>query len=408
MKDFLTLDDIKPNNKTVILRVDINSPYDEKAKKIEVSDRLIDSSETVKELSKKGAKVVILAHQGRKGDPDFLPLKQHSQLLTKYVGKKVEYVNDIIGNKAVRKIKSLKKGQIILLDNVRFLPEETENKPTKEHSKGNIVKTLEPLADLFVNDAFSAAHRSHESIVGFTKVLPSVAGRSMEKEISSLKKIFSKMKISKHDTFVLGGAKPDEPLDVMESMLKRRTVDRFLVSGVIGELFLIAKGYKLGNVNMDYLKKEGYLDYLPKVKELWKKYQKKIEIPIDVAVEIKGKRKEVSVEELPINSLILDIGIRTGVKYAGIIHDSKSIVMKGPSGVYEKDNFDLGTRIILEAIADSKGLSLIGGGHTLSALDKLDIDKKRFSHVSLGGGALIEYLSGKEMPGIESLKKRKV
>ena len=405
MKGFLTLDNVKVNNKTVILRVDINSPYDEKKKRIEVSDRLIDCSETIKELSKKGAKVVILAHQGRKGDPDFIPLKQHSQLLTKYVGKKVEYVNDIIGNKAIKKIKDLKKGQIILLDNVRFLPEETENKSPSEHSKGKIVQTLAPLADLFVNDAFSAAHRSHASIVGFTKVLPSAAGRSMEKEIKSLKNIFNKMKISKHDTFVLGGAKPDEPLEVMESMLKRRVLDRVLISGIIGELFLIAKGHKLGNVNMNFLKKEGYLDYLPKVKELWKKYQKKIEIPTDIAVNIKKRRKEFLVEELPIGSLILDIGIKTCVKYTGIIHDSKSIAMKGPSGVYEKDNFDLGTRIILEAIADSKGFSLIGGGHTLSALDKLNIEKNRFSHVSLGGGALIEYLSGKKMPGIEALKK---
>jgi len=406
MKNLLTLDDVNVKNKTIILRVDINSPYDEKRKKIEISDRLIDCSETIKELSKKGAKVVVLAHQGRKGDSDFLPLKQHSKILTRFVGKRVEYVDDIIGEKAIKKIKSLKRGQVILLDNVRFLPEETENKSPREHSKSRLVQTLAPLADLFVNDAFSAAHRSHASIVGFTRVLPSVAGRSMEKEITSLKRIFNKMKISKHDTFVLGGAKPDEPLEVMESMLKRRTVDRILISGVIGELFLIADGYKLGKTNINFLKKEGYLDYLPKVKELWKKYKKKIEIPIDVAVDINKRRKEVSLEKLPAKSLILDIGIKTCVNYTGIIHDSKSIVMKGPSGVYEKDNFDLGTRIILEAIANSKGFSLIGGGHTLSALDKLNIDKNRFTHVSLGGGALIEYLSGKKMPGIEALKKK--
>jgi len=406
MKNFLTLDDVKVNNKTIILRVDINSPYDEKRKRIEISDRLIDCSETVKELSKKGAKVVILAHQGRKDDPDFIPLKQHSKLLTKYVGKKVEFVNDIIGDKAIKKIKELKKSQIIILDNVRFLSEETEKKSPREHAKSKLVQMLAPLADLFVNDAFSAAHRSHSSIVGFTKVLPSVAGRSMEKEINSLKRIFNKMKISKHDTFVLGGAKPDEPLEVMESMLKRRVLDNVLVSGIIGELFLIADGYKLGKVNMKFLKKEGYLEYLPKVRELWKKYKKKIKIPIDLAVNIKQKRKEIRVEELPVESQIFDIGIKTCVNFAGIIHDSKSIVMKGPSGMYEKDGFELGTRIILESIANSKGFSLVGGGHTLSVLDKLNIDKKRFTHVSLGGGALIEYLSGKRMPGIEALKKK--
>ncbi len=404
-KNFSTLDDFNFKNKTVILRVDINSPYNEKTKKIETSDRLVESAKTIKELSKKEAKVVILAHQGRKGDPDFLPLKQHSRLLAKYVEKKVGYVNDIIGEKAVNKIKGLKKGQIILLDNVRFLEEEIKNKTPKEHSKSQLVQALSPLADIFVNDAFSAAHRSHASIVGFTKVLHSVAGRTMEKEIKSIKKIITKMKISKHDTFVLGGTKPDEPLNVMGHMLKKRTLEKVLVCGVIGELFLIVNGYKLERVNMNFLKKKGYLDYLPQVKKLWKKYKKRIEIPLDVAVEIKRKRKEFSVEELPKNSQIMDIGIETCVKYARIINESRNIAMKGPAGVYEKNEFDLGTRIILEVIANSKGFSLVGGGHTLSALKKFNIDKNRFSHVSLGGGALITYLSGGKMPGIETLMK---
>jgi phosphoglycerate kinase len=322
------------------------------------------------------------------------------------VGKNVEFVNDIVGEKAVNRIKSLKEGEIILLDNVRFLDEEAQDKPTEEHSKGQLVQTLAPLADFFVNDAFSAAHRSHASMVGFTRVLTPVAGRSMEKEINSIKKIFTKMKISKHDTFVLGGAKPDEPLNVMEFMLAKRTLERVLVSGAIGELFLITQGYNLGDVNMEYLKKEKYLDYLPQVEKLWKEHDKKIITPVDVAVEVNGKRQEFSVEELPVNSQIMDIGIKTCVKYAGIIHESKSIVFKGPTGIYEKEGFELGTRIILEAIANSKGFSLVGGGHTLSALDKLKFDKKRFSHVSLGGGALIVYLSGKKMPGIEALKKK--
>jgi phosphoglycerate kinase len=405
-KDFLTLDDFNFKNKTVILRIDINSPYNEKTKKIEISDRLIESAKTIKELSKKRAKVVILAHQGRKGDPDFLTLKQHSQLLTKYVGRKVGYVNDIIGKKAVNKIKSLKSREIILLDNVRFFPKERKKESPKEHSKSQLVQTLSPLANVFVNDAFSAAHRSHASIVGFTKVLPSVAGRTMEKEIKSIKKIITRMKISKHDTFVLGGAKPDEPLNVMQNMLKKRTLEKVLVSGVIAELFLIANGYKLGRVNMNFLKKKGYLNYIPQVKKLWERHKKKIEIPLDVAIEMNRKRKEFTIEELPINSQILDIGIKTCVRYAGIINESKSIAMKGPTGVYEKNGFDLGTRISLEAIANSRGFSLVGGGHTLSALSKFKINKNKFSHVSLGGGALITYLSGGRMPGIEALMKQ--
>jgi len=403
MKEFLTMDDVDFKNKTVLLRIDINSPVDKRGK-IEVTERLTESAKTVKELSKKKAKVVVLAHQGRNGEPDFIPLRQHAMLLTKYVGKKVEYVDDIIGEKAKRKIKSLKMGEIILLDNVRFLEDETVNKSPKEHVKASLVQALAPLADVFVNDAFSAAHRSHASLVGFTTLLTSVAGRIMEREIKLIEGIITTMKISRHDTFVLGGAKPKEPLDIMEYMLENHTLETVLVSGIVGELFLIARGHKLGEPTMNFLDKKGYLEFLPQVKKLSKKYNKIIEIPVDVAVKVNGKRLEILVENLPINSQIMDIGSKTTENYSKIIKESVSIGMKGPAGVYEEKGFELGTKAILEAIAGSNGISLVGGGHTLSALAKLKIDKSKFSHVSLGGGALITYLSGKKMPAIEALK----
>ncbi|MBD3155151.1 MAG: phosphoglycerate kinase [Candidatus Aenigmarchaeota archaeon] len=404
MKNYRTIDDCDFKGKTTILRVDINSPVNKKGK-VEVSDRSIEAAKTIRELSNKKAKLVVLAHQGRKGRDDFLPLKQHAKILTKYSKKKVKFIDDIIGKKAVKAVKSLKNGEIILLNNVRFLPDETEDKTPKQHSKSQLVRVLSPLADVFVNDAFSAAHRSHASMAGFTTILPSYIGRIMEKEIGSLEKIFTRMKISKHDTFILGGAKPEDPLEIMEHMLKAGTLEMVLVTGIVGNLFLIADGNNLGQKTVDFLEEKGYLKFLPQTKKIWKKYKKKIMIPMDLAEDFHSKRKEILVEDLPSKYQLMDIGTKTISKYTKIIKKSKNIVMKGPAGVYEDDKFAIGTKIILKAVKNSKGKSLIGGGHTLSALKKFRISKKGYDHVSLAGGALITYLSGKKLPALEALKK---
>jgi phosphoglycerate kinase len=403
MADFLTLDDVDVRNKTVLLRIDINVPYDEKSGKICDSDKLKEHAKTIKELSDKGAKLVLLSHQGREGDPDFIHLEQHSKLLKKHVGKKVSYVDDVIGERAKKKIKSLGSENILLLDNVRFLADEIVEKSADEHKESEIVKNLSPLADVFINDAFSASHRSHASVVGFTSVLPSYAGRVMATEVKKLKSILVTMKISKHDTFVIGGAKPKEPLDVVSYMLEEGTLEKVFVAGIVGELFLIAKGYDLG-ASEDYLQKRKYIEFLPQAKELLEKYKDKIEIPTDIAIDFHGIRKDIPVQKLPTNHLILDIGSKTIEKYIKIIKDSVTIGFKGPTGKYEEEGFDVGTGEILNAISDSKAISLIGGGHTLEALDKFNIDKSKFTHVSLGGGALIKFLSGKPMPAIEALK----
>lgn len=403
MAEFLTIDDTDVKDKTVLLRIDINVPYDEKTRKIGESDRISEHAKTIKELSDREAKLVLLSHQGRKGDPDFIHLDQHAALLSKHVGKEVKFVDDIIGEKAKEGIKSLKPGEILLLDNVRFLDDETEEKPPEEHKNSEIVRALSPLADIFINDAFSAAHRSQASVVGFTATLPSYAGKVMATEIEKLEGILNTMKTSEHDTFVLGGAKPSDPLDVMIFMLEKRILEKVLVSGVVGELFLIAKGYKLGATE-DFLKNKKYTDSLPQVEELLNKYSDKIEIPVDVAIDDNEKRKEISVGDLPSDSLILDIGEKTIKKYTDVIKNSATIGFKGPTGKYEEDAFGIGTKLILEAIANSGRTSLVGGGHTLEALDKFKIDKSKFAHVSLGGGALIEFLSGRPMPAIQALK----
>ncbi len=378
MGEFLTLDKVNVKDKTILIRVDINVPYDEKTGKIRDSDRLKAHAKTIKELSNKGAKVVILAHQGRKGDTDFINLEQHTALLKTHTGKEIKFVHDVIGAKAKEAIKSLTSGNILLLDNVRFLDDETENKKPEEHKDSSIVKTLTPLADIFVNDAFSAAHRSHASVVGFTATLPSYAGKVMAEEIEKLQSVLTTMKISKHDTFVIGGAKPKDPLDVVDHMLNEGTLEKVLVGGVVGELFLMAKGRDLG-LTEKVLKNKGYTDFLPQAKELLEKFGDKIEIPIDVAIEVGGKRVEISVEDLPTDHLILDIGNKTIEKYCEMIKNSVTIGFKGPLGKYEAEGFDVATKKLLEAIADSKAISLIGGGHTLGALDKFKIDREKFT-----------------------------
>jgi phosphoglycerate kinase len=402
MKDFLTLDDVDVKFKTVLLRVDINVPYDEKTKQISESDRLIEHAKTIKELSEKRAKVIILAHQGRRGDPDFIHLNQHAEFLTKHVGKKVEFVEDVIGRYATEKIKFLRPGNLLLLDNVRFLDEETQEKTPEEHSRGKLVQTLASLADIFVNDAFSAAHRSHASLVGFTQALPSYAGRVIEREYEACKKA---LKPQHPNIFILGGAKPDDCLKIMNHAFEKKNFDKALTCGVLGELFLSAKGYMHGKGTANFLAEKGFYDFVPKVKEILDKYEDRIETPIDIAFE-SGGRKEILIEELPIEEQVLDIGRKTVEKYYKFIEKAKTIVMKGPAGVYEKQGFGLGTQSILEAVGKSKGFALVGGGDTLVAMEKLKVDKTKFNHVSLAGGALITFLSGEPMPAIEALKPK--
>jgi phosphoglycerate kinase len=404
MPEYLTLDDVDVKNKTVLLRIDVNVPYDEKTGKINDSDRLKEHAKTVRELSDRGAKLVLMAHQGRLGDPDCIHLDQHAKLLTKHMGKEIDFVDDIVGEKAKNKIRSLKPGQILLLDNVRFLEDETKEKSPEEHAKSQIAKNLAPLADIFVNDAFSAAHRSQASLVGFTPLIPSYAGRNMADEVGSLEGIFSTMKMSKYDTFIVGGAKPEEPLDVMKNVLKQGTVEKILTGGIVGQLFLMAKGYKLG-APADFIVKKKWIDYLPQAEELVKKYGDKIETPIDLAIDFKGVRKEISLDELPTEYDALDIGKETIKKYSKIIKESITVVVKGPLGKYEDRKFGVGTKKILEAVGKSHAISMIGGGNTLDAADMYHVDKTMFTHVSLGGGSLIQFLSGKPMPAIEALKK---
>ncbi|MEM3536182.1 MAG: phosphoglycerate kinase [Candidatus Bathyarchaeia archaeon] len=403
MAKYLTLDDVQVKDKVVLVRVDFNSPVDPETKKVLDDSRIRAHGEsTIRELAEKGAKVVVLAHQGRKGDPDFIPLKQHAEILGKVLGKPVKYVDDVFGEKAKEAIKGLKGGEILVLDNVRNFAGETKEGTSEQHAETELVKNLAPLADLFVNDAFAAAHRAHVSIIGFTAVLPSVAGRIMERELKSLSRVLEKPE--KPCVFIFGGAKGDDSLEISRYVLGNNIADYVLTGGVIGQLFLAAKGVDLGKPNMEFLEKKELMGLVPGIKELMQKYPGKIRTPVDVAVEADGKRKEISVDALPTSYQMFDIGAKTVEEYAKIIRNAKSIVVSGPMGVFERSEFVFGTKRIFEEIANSKAFSLAGGGHTIAALQELGLSN-RISYVSTAGGALIEFLMGKKLPGVVALEK---
>jgi phosphoglycerate kinase len=405
MPKFLTIDEYEFEGKTVLVRVDFNSPVDPETKKVLDDTRIRAHGETIRELSEKGARVVILAHQGRPGEPDFISLRQHAEVLRGIISKPVKYVDDLYGEKAQKAIKELKKGEILVLKNVRTFAGEQKKGTPEEHAKTEFVQNLAPFADIFVNDAFSAAHRAHVSVVGFAAVLPSVAGRIMERELKALSRVLERPE--KPCVFVLGGAKADDSLRISRYVLKNDIADFVLTGGVTGHLFLAAKGFDLGKPNMGLLEKQGVLNLIPGIKELMGSYPGKVKVPVDLAIEVDGKRKEISADELPTEYPIFDLGTETIKEYSRVISNAKSIVVSGPVGVYEREAFMKGTKGILEAVATSKAFSLLGGGHTVAAVGELGLADK-MGYISTAGGALIEFLMGEKLPGVVALEEAAV
>jgi len=264
------------------------------------------------------------------------------------------------------------------------------------------VRELAPLADLFVLDGFSVAHRSHASVVGFAAVLPAVAGRVMEKELRSLERALERPE--KPCICILGGAKAEKCVDIIRFVLEKGVADKVLTGGLVGHLFLKARGVELGAPSEQVLEKKGLAGLVDAMKKLLDDFPGKIEVPQDVAYEVEGRREETEVEKLPVEHPIFDIGARTADAYASLVRGARSIIVSGPLGVYEKDLFTEGTERVFSAVAESGAFSLAGGGDTLAALKKLGLYDK-FSFVSLAGGAFIEYLMGKKLPGVEVLEK---
>ncbi|MBQ8018632.1 MAG: phosphoglycerate kinase [Methanobrevibacter sp.] len=402
-KEFNTIDDFDVEDKTVLVRVDVNSPVDPGSGIILDDTRLKLHAQTIKELSNKGAKVVILAHQSRPGKKDFTTLSQHADALSEILNLRVRYVDSLFSNSAKEAIKALKPHEILLLENARFFSEETLSRTPLEQSKTHLVTQLSPLIDYFVNDAFAAAHRSQASLVGFTVNTPSAAGRVMEKELTVIQDALDN--VEHPCVFLLGGMKPDDSIDVMENVLSNGTADSILTTGIVGNIVLWASGADIGEVNRNFIISRGYEDMVAKSKELIERFGDKVKYPIDVACEIDGERVDIDYTEIP-NESIFDIGVKTIAYYAGEIRDAKAIFANGPAGVFEDPKFALGTEDLINAIANSNGFSLIGGGHIAAATAGLGLEDQ-MSHLSSGGGACISMLAGKKLAAVEALKNSK-
>ena len=402
-KEFNTIDDFDVENKTVLVRIDINSPVDPSSGIILDDTRLKLHAQTVKELSNKGAKVVLLAHQSRPGKKDFSTLSQHAEALSDILNLRVKYVDSLFSNSAKEAIKDFKPHEILLLENARFFSEETLSRTPLEQSKTHLVTQLTPLIDYYVNDAFAAAHRSQASLVGFTVNTPSAAGRVMEKELTVIQDALDN--VEHPCVFLLGGMKPDDSIDVMENVLSNGTADSILTTGIVGNIVLWASGADIGEVNRKFIASRGYEDMVAKAKELIDRFGDKVKYPIDVACEIDGERVDYEYTDIP-NESIFDIGVKTINYYAKEIRDAKAIFANGPAGVFEDPKFAMGTEDLINAIANSNGFSLIGGGHIAAATAGLGLEDQ-MSHLSSGGGACISMLAGKKLAAVEALKNSK-
>lgn len=401
MKDFHTLEDFNFKDKTVLLRVDINCPLNKETLEIINDARIRRVVPTVRELMGKNAKVVILAHQSRKGKWDFIPLEQHSKRLAKNLNSPVKYVNDVMGDEAKNAIKSLQPGEVLLLGNVRELDSETAKLDMFGHAEGELVTELAPLIDYYVCDAFGAAHRSQCSLVGFPIKVPSASGRLMAKEIFALKSIFDEPR--RPSVFILGGAKFGDASEMIDHVLGTGMADTVILVGLAGNAFLYARGIDLGEASLEVLKEELTPENLQAAKDTMSKYGQRIILPTDVAVERDGQRVSVHIGDLPSKEPAFDIGDASIEKFKKVIMASKTAFMSGPAGVYEKEGFGIGTKEIMTAMIESRGQSVIGGGHTVGAADTFDLTD-RFSYVSTGGGALETFLLGQPLPVVDALK----
>jgi phosphoglycerate kinase len=403
MKDYLTLDNVNIEGKIVCVRLDINSPI--LNKKIVLSQRILESCDFINELISKGAKIVLIAHQGRKKSNDFVSLKNHTELMERELKTKIKFYKDIYNERIEKAILNLKSKKIILLENLRFFEDE-ENFENIE-LENNKINKLVKLSDYYILDCFSVCHRNNFSISQI-KNKEIICGRNLEKELKHLEKLEN---IKSHHIAILGGNKPDDLLEFIEISLEENKVNKFLLCGVIGELGVIAKGNRLGKKEKNLI--QLYFSEIEKLKYLIEKYPTKIIIPLDLAIYNGEERIEIDIKKLNLTKnkkllekyLTNDIGNKTINFYEKIISNSKSIYIKGPIGNFEIKHFEKGSKEIFKCVANNKkAFSFIGGGHTTTAAKMFNLLDK-FDYVSLAGGALVKYLEGKKLIGIEVLKK---
>jgi phosphoglycerate kinase len=393
-----TLADAGKLTGTVMLRVDFNSPIDPSSNQILDDKRFREHLPTVQALE--DTRLVVLTHQSRPGKKDYTTLEAHAAKLERLLGRPVTYVDDIFGRCAREAILDAERGDVLMLENLRFAAEENLTLKPEEAKKTILVRRLASMADFYVNDAFGTAHRSQPSIVGLPLALPSVAGLLMEREVANLSRVFTGA--PRPVTFVLGGTKVDDSIAVARNVLERRIADRVIVVGVVANVFLLAAGYDIGVPSTQLIDQMSYLGEVDKARDLLATYPDQISMPHSVAVRRGGERVEYPVDAIPEDAQVLDLGGESIKLLSQMIRESGTVVVNGPAGLFEEDQFAIGTFEILRA-ASTVQFSVVGGGHSGVAIERLGLED-RFSHISTGGGAAIEFLTGKKLPAIEALE----
>ena len=352
--------------------------------------------------------MVLLAHQGSDIEyKNYYTTKPHAAVLSRLLEKEVRWSDDVCGPAAREAILKLEDGDILLLDNVRFVAEEQtlfEMKLRLTHeqqAKTLLVEKLAPLADLYVCDAFAAAHRDQPSLCGFEQVLPSYMGRLFEKEFCTVSQVMEEP--VRPCVFVLGGAKISDAFLMMKTVLERGVADKILTGGLVGNIFLTALGKEIGQGSVDFIMKSNYGEYIEKAKELYAQYGEKITLPVDLAWVTNGERHEAALGGVPADIASVDVGGETAKIYREAILNAKTVFVNGPMGVFEQAPSEAGTRAVWQALADTEAHTVLGGGDSITATEKYGLTDK-MGYICTGGGALIRFLTGEELPVVKALR----
>jgi phosphoglycerate kinase len=391
----LTLEDLDLRDKRVFLRVDINTPVHPETGRLIEQTRLEEAALTIRDMAE--AKLVVASHQGRVARSDYVSLEQHARTLQGILGKPVKFEPDVFGPTALEGMDSLKAGEVMVLDNLRFAAEENQEYKPADAEKTILVSRLRPHLDACVLDAFSTAHRASPTIVGFAGLVPTCAGRVVAKELRKLDMISSVEK-GPYVT-VLGGAKVGDRLEAIDALIANNRADKVLLCGLVGMVFLKAAGKYKGELGVENEAKQ-----VAKAKQLLDDEPDRYGLPTDVGVKVDGDRRDMDVSNLRGQEQVMDIGERTVEGYARFIKGAGTVFMSGPPGAFEWEDFSSGTENLLRAMASSLGTTIISGGHLSTALRKYGI-RDQIDHISTAGGALVQYLAGKRLPLIDALER---
>ena len=390
-----TVKDIDLKGKKVFVRCDFNVPMDEN-QNITDNTRIVAALPTIKYLLEQNCKIILASHLGRpKGEvkPEF-SLKPVAKELSKLLGKEVIMANDVIGEDATTKAENLKEGEIMLLENVRFHREETDNDP-------EFAKKLASMAEIFVNDAFGTAHRAHASTTGIADYIPGVAGFLIEKELKFLGNAINNPE--RPFVAILGGAKVSDKIGVIDSLLDK--VDTLMIGGGMAYTFFKAQGYNVGNSLCEVEKTDLALEAMEKAKSKGVKLLLPIDTKIGKEFKPDTESKTVAWTEIPDGWEGFDIGEKTIEMFKNELKSAKTVIWNGPLGLFEFDQFAIGTNEIAKTLADLDATTIIGGGDSAAAVTKAGLADK-MTHISTGGGASLEFLEGKKLPGIECLQDK--